>query len=147
MGPSTSRVTICFGAVRLTRSSIAASVVDLPLPVVPVTRMMPRLLACEVGDDVRQIQVLQLRHSERDETHDDGDRTPLPESVHPETAHPRDRVGEVRLPFLFELPDVLLRGDLLQYLLGVHRTKDLAILQVTEQTVYPDRRRRPYLQM
>ena len=31
-------VTICFGAERFTRSSIAASVVNLPLSVAPVTR-------------------------------------------------------------------------------------------------------------
>ncbi|CAN5240501.1 hypothetical protein BH24ACT19_BH24ACT19_16560 [soil metagenome] len=33
---------MCFDAVRLTRLSMDASVVDLPLPVVPATRMMPR---------------------------------------------------------------------------------------------------------
>ena len=35
-------VTMCLGTVRLIRSNIEASVVDLPLPVVPVTRVMPR---------------------------------------------------------------------------------------------------------
>ena len=35
-------VTMCLDSEWLTRSSIEASVVDLPLPVVPVTRMIPR---------------------------------------------------------------------------------------------------------
>ena len=40
MGSST--VTMCFGIVWLPRLIMDASVVDLPLPVVPVTRIMPR---------------------------------------------------------------------------------------------------------
>lgn len=35
-------VTMCLELVRFTRSSIDASVVDVPLPVVPVTRIMAR---------------------------------------------------------------------------------------------------------
>ena len=37
-----SMVMMCLGAVRLTMLIIDANVVDLPLPVVPVTRMIPR---------------------------------------------------------------------------------------------------------
>ena len=35
-------VTMCLGIVWLTKLIMEASVVDLPLPVVPVTRIMPR---------------------------------------------------------------------------------------------------------
>ena len=61
----------------------------------------------------------------------------LPEGVDPEMAHPRDRVGEVRLPVVLELLNEILRDDLPQYLLGVLRPQDLFAFKVTEQTVYP----------
>jgi hypothetical protein len=82
-----------------------ASVVDLPLPVVPVTSVP--LFSRQPPYHLRQVQILELGHPKRNETHDDGDRTPLPERVHPETTHPRDRVGEVRLPFLLKRLDDL----------------------------------------
>ncbi len=84
-----------------------ASVVDLPLPVVPVTRIMPRSSRASLPIHLRQVQILELGHPKRNETHDDEDRTPLHERVHPETTHPRDRVGEVRLPVLLKRLDDL----------------------------------------
>lgn len=62
------------------------------------------LLARQPPYDLRQPEILEPRHPERDETHRDRDRPPLPEGVDPESAHPRDRVGKVRLPILLELP-------------------------------------------
>jgi hypothetical protein len=44
-----SPVTMCFGIVRLIRSIIDASVVDLPLPMVPVTRIIGTLAREERG--------------------------------------------------------------------------------------------------
>jgi len=67
------------------------------------------LLASQLGNDRRQVQILQLRLPKRHETQNDRDQTPLPKGVDPETAHPRDRVGEVHLSLLSEL----LREDLL----------------------------------
>ena len=46
-------VTMCLDIVRLMWSIIAASVVDLPEPVVPVSRMIPRSSSASVGDDRR----------------------------------------------------------------------------------------------
>ena len=96
---------------------------------------------------LRHVQILELGHPKRNETHDDGDRTPLPERVHPETAHPRDRVGEVRLPFLLKRLDNLPRHDVPDHVLRVRRAKDLVTLQALEQTACPDGRWRPHLQV
>src|SRR5215831_12302676 len=72
-------VRMCSARVRLISSIIAASVVDLPEPVGPVTELLERL------------DLL------RDEAEGGHDRAALEVDVHPEAREARDRVGEVEL--------------------------------------------------
>src|SRR6187551_1923222 len=66
------------------RSTMAASVDDLPEPVGPVTRTMP----------LRSGTML-ARNPDRNQSHDDGARRALLEDVHAEPRDARERVGQV----------------------------------------------------
>ena len=84
-------------------SIIAASVVDLPEPVVPVSRMIPRRSSASVADHRRQTEVLDRPHLVGDHAADDRDRAALAEGVDAEPRDARDRVGEVGLAVGVEL--------------------------------------------
>src|SRR3712207_5014473 len=79
------------------------------------------LLARQHTYDLRQTEILELRHPKRDEAHGDQERTSLPERVDPETPYPTHRVGEVRLPVLLELLKPLLRHDVPREILGIYQ--------------------------
>ena len=68
---------MCCGRRRLMWSIIAASVVVLPEPVVPVTRMIPRCSSASLRDDGRQAELLDRADFEGDRAADDRDRAAL----------------------------------------------------------------------
>ena len=68
------------------RSTIAASVEDLPDPVGPVTSTMPLRRPTMVVELGRQVQFVERRNARRDDAHDDGVRGALPEDVDAEAA-------------------------------------------------------------
>ena len=94
-------------------SIIAASVVDLPEPVVPVTRMIPRSSSASSRMTGGSAELVDRADVERDRAADDRDRAALVEGVDAEAGDALDRVGEVDLALLGEL---LALGRLLQEL-------------------------------
>ena len=88
-------------------SIIAASVVDLPEPVVPVSRMIPRSSLGELGDRVRQPELVDGLDHDRDRAHDDRDRAALQEGVDAEAAEALDGVREVDLVLGVELGELV----------------------------------------
>ena len=70
-------VTMCLCIVRFMWSIIAASVVDLPEPVVPVSRMIPRSSSASERDDLGQPELVDRLDDDRDGAHDDRDRPAL----------------------------------------------------------------------
>ena len=70
-------------------SIIAASVVDLPEPVVPVTRMIPRSSSARSRIDRRQRELVDRLDAERDRAGDDRDRAALAEGVDAEAGDAR----------------------------------------------------------
>ena len=101
-------VTMCFAMRVLMWSIIAASVVDLPEPVVPVSRMIPRSSLGQLGDDRRQVEVGDRADGVRDRAADEAQRAALTEGVDAEARDAGDRVREVDLVLAAEL--VELRG-------------------------------------
>ena len=95
-------VRMCSWRSRLILSSIAASVVDLPLPVGPVTRMRPARLVGQLVDDRRQPELVEARDLERDEAVDAADRAALVEDVAAEAGEALDAEREVELQRLLE---------------------------------------------
>ena len=100
-------VTMCLDIVRFMWSIIAASVVDLPEPVVPVSRMIPRSSSASSVTDSRQAELLDGLDDHRDGAHDDRDRAALHEGVDAEAAEALDRVGEVDLVLGLELLELV----------------------------------------
>ena len=89
-------------------SIIAASVVDLPEPVVPVSRMIPRSSSASSRMTAGSASSSIVLIAERDRAADDRDRAALAEGVDAEAREPVERVGEVDLVLLREL--LALRG-------------------------------------
>ena len=94
------------------------------------------LLHGEAPDHVGQAQILEFRHPERDEPHDDGDGPALLERVYPEPAYPRHGVGEVRLAVPLELLDQPGRDDAVEHLRRVLRLQLLLVLYRREQAAH-----------
>ena len=100
--------------VRFASSMMAASVVDLPLPVGPVTRTSPRGREASLemtgagpdpgGDDLARNLPEDRRTAEL-----------LLEKIGAVTGKPRNLIGEVDIPRLFELFDLVLGGDLVEH--------------------------------
>jgi hypothetical protein len=86
-----SSVTMCFSARSFTWRTIAASVVDLPEPVTPVTSTMPRSALAIAASAGRQPELFERRDVDRHQAHDDRERAPLPHDVHAEPPEPRRR--------------------------------------------------------
>ena len=88
---------------RLARSTTAASVVDLPEPVGPVTSTKPRGSAAKLLTDVRHAEVLEPLDVVRDEAERGADGVALAVEVDAEPRAARQAVGEVELEVLLEL--------------------------------------------
>ena len=100
-------VMMCSCRSRLILSIIAASVVDLPEPVGPVTSTRPRGFSQSSLDDRRQPELAEAEDLVGDLPEDGGDRAALHEDVGAEAGQPLDAEGEVELEVLLE--PVLLR--------------------------------------
>ena len=118
-----------------------ASVVDFPLPVMPVTSIKAAHLFGELFDYRRQVELFKALYIKRDYSKDYPDRAALHEDVYPESSHPGDAVSEVHLVFF--LKGLFLRivhyaeGDLVEII----RLKGLKTLEVYEFALEPDYRR------
>ena len=93
---------MCSLALALIRSTIEASVVDLPEPVGPVTRTKPRGLRVNSASTRRQAELLEALDLVRDQAEGGADRAALEEDVDAEARDPGDRVGEVELLLVLE---------------------------------------------
>ena len=105
-----SMVMMCVRERALMWSTIAASVVDLPEPVTPVTRTSPRsssAISSRTGGRFSS----SMAEADRDGTPDDRDRPALPEGVDAEARGAGDGEREVHLTLVHEL---LALGGLLQ---------------------------------
>ena len=96
-------VTMCLKAVSLMCSIIAASVVDFPHPVVPVTSTIPRSSSAEPADHLGQAEVVERADRVGDHPEDHRDAPPLQVAVDAEARQVRDGVGEVDLAHGLEL--------------------------------------------
>ena len=102
-----STVITCEQRELLTWSIIAASVVLLPLPVVPVTRTSPRSSSADFAEHRRQQQVVDRQDLRRDDAEHHAHRAALLEDVDAEAAEPGDAVREVDFLRLGELVALL----------------------------------------
>ena len=141
-------VTMCFCIVRFMWSIIAASVVDLPEPVVPVSRMIPRCslasLVTASGSPSSSTDLI----DDRDRAHDDRDRSALQEGVDAEAPEALHGVGEVDLVLSLELGDLLgVQQHLRQRLARVLREQPLGAGDRLEVAVEADQRIRGDLEV
>ena len=90
-------VRMCSWRSALILSIIAASVVDLPLPVGPVTSTRPRGRSASVAEDRRQAEVAERANLLGNQTVDGADRAALVEDVAAEAREPADAEREVEL--------------------------------------------------
>jgi hypothetical protein len=81
---------------------MAASVVDLPEPVGPVTRISPPGALRQLGGDRRQAEVLEGPHAEGDHPEHHRHAAALLEDVAAEPGQILDAERKVELVFLFE---------------------------------------------
>ena len=88
---------------RLIRSIIAASVVDLPLPVGPVTSTRPRGRSASSASTGGRPELLERADLLGNQTEDGADGALLVEDVAAEPADAAQAEGQVELPGLFEL--------------------------------------------
>ena len=89
-------------------SIIAASVVDLPEPVGPVTSTSPRGRSARYRQTFGRPRSSIVGISMRDDAEDGAHRVALLEDVGAEARHARDAVGEVELELGLEAPALLL---------------------------------------
>ena len=126
---------------------MAASVVDFPEPVVPITEDHPHLVG-EPGHGVGQSQLAGAADVERHHAAGDRDRPTLAECIHAEPSKPPHRVREVDLPVARELGQPLTRGQhLAQHPLGVSPTQRVRVTYWGQPAAQPDERTRRNLQM
>ena len=129
-------------------SIMAASVVDFPDPVVPVTRMIPRTSFARLVTAVGQTQLLGAADVERHHAAGDRDRSALAKRVHAETGKAPHRVREVDLAVPRELGQPLARGQhLAQHPLRVSRAERVGVFYWGQLAAQPDERARWDLQM
>ena len=83
-------------------SIIAASVVDLPLPVEPATSTMPRGDSAMVLDLFQQAQLLETRDDGLHVAHGQTPLAALLKEVGAEAADARHEIGKVHLAFLLQ---------------------------------------------
>ena len=99
------------GLVRLTSSTIEASVVDLPEPVGPVTRTRPRGFIASSRSDGRQPELLERPQLLRDVPERGRERVALEVDVHAKARETGNAVREVELAVDLELLLLLGRED------------------------------------
>ena len=129
--------------VELMWSTIAASVVDLPEPVVPVSSTIPRSSSASVRITSGQAEVVDGADLERDRAAGDRDGVALAEGVDAEAREAGDRVGEVGLADALELLEQLrVLDDLAERALGVLGFEGLGALDRAQLAVDADHRRR-----
>ena len=89
--------------VELMRSTMAASVVDLPLPVVPVTSTMPRRFLANLVDHLGQVEFFQGADLGGNDAEHHAHVAALLENVHAEAAQARHAVSHVEFGVFLEL--------------------------------------------
>ena len=120
-----STVRMCSERVRLISSMIAASVVDLPEPVGPVTRTRPRGFSAKMWRIAGSWSSSSVLISVGMRRKAAPTRLPLVVHVHAEAGDARERVREVELAVQLELLLLLAREDAVQQPAGVVRAEGL----------------------
>ena len=131
---------MCSSRSRLIMSIIAASEVDLPEPVGPVTRTKPRGLRVNSSSTAGSAERLERRDLLRDEAEGGADRAALEEAVDAEAGDARDRVGEVELLVVLEALALVVVEDAVDDLAGLLRGQDREVLERLDLAAYADRR-------
>ena len=111
----------------LASSMIAASVVDLPQPVGPVTRTRPRGQHGELLEHRRQPELLGRQDVVRNLAEDRADPVLLHEEVGAEAGQARDLVAEIDVAGFLEDLDLVLGGDLVEHGAQVVVVEDLVL--------------------
>ena len=127
-------VTILHLCARLISWSMVASVVDLPMPVAPVTSTRPRCTRRDRAQHRGQVQLLEVLDRERDHAQHDVVRAALAGDVHAEAALARDLVGQVDLGRVLERLLLLVLHEESRDGFGVLHREDL-VLQLDELAV------------
>ena len=110
---------MCAARVELTWSIIAASVVLLPLPVVPGHQHQAALFLGDPLEDRREPELVDVADAGRDDAEHHADRAALLEDVAAEAAEPGDAVGQVDFLRLAEFFLVLGREEHARHRFGV----------------------------
>ena len=134
---------MCSERFRLISSMIAASVVDLPEPVGPVTRTSPRGFSaswCSVGGMPSSSSVLISAGMRRKAAPID---SALEVDVDAEAREAGNRMREVELPLDLELLLLLAREDAVEELLRVLRRERRVLVQALDFSTHAYDRRRP----
>ena len=134
-------VMMCSRRSVLILSIIAASVVDLPLPVGPVTRTSPRGRSESVADDRRQAELVERLDLFGNDAVDGGDGAALIEHVAAEPRHAPDAEREVELEGLLEALLLRVGQDAVGERLGVGGAERRQIEDL-QLAVHADLRRR-----
>ena len=134
-------------SVALMWSIIAASVVDLPEPVVPVTRMRPRCSRGDLLEDLRQHELLDGLDPEGDDAEHHADGAALLEDVDAEAAEAGDAVGEVDLVGLLELLLLVVVHDPERHPRDLLGRQAAGVLQRDERAVDAEHRRQAGLEV
>ena len=132
---------MCSERVRLISSIIAASVVDLPEPVGPVTRTRPRGYSARLCSDVREAELLERLDLLRDQPEGRADSLALVVDVDAEARDARHRVREVELALQLEVLLLLAREDPVQERTRVVRGERLEALSARNVPAHAERRR------
>src|SRR3954468_13302767 len=135
-----STVMMCSSRDSLIASIMAASEVDLPEPVGPVTRTRPRLLG-EVVDGRRQPEVVDGDDVGRDQAEGGADGRALEVGVDAKARVAGHRVGEVDLPLGLELLALVVGEDRVDDLARVGRRQARIALHPHEASADADHRR------
>ena len=122
-------------------SIIAASVVDLPLPVGPVTRTRPRGFSASVDSTIGNPSSPKRADFFRNQSVDRADRAALVEHVAAEAGQAFDTKRKIELQRLFEALFLAVGQHAVDKLLGVRR-RHFRHRQPFQVTVDPDLRRR-----
>ncbi len=142
-----SMVTMWSDRVSLISSMIAASVVDLPEPVGPVTRTNPRGLWQKVCRILGKPQLVDGLDVDRDEPESRRERALVEEHVHPEAGLAVERVGEIDLPVGLELLPLVLVQDAVDELARFVGRQLRIAFEILEMAVDPHHRRQAHRQM
>ena len=125
-------VRMCSARVRLTSSIIAASVVDLPEPVGPVTRTRPRGFSASLWSDGGRPSSSSVLIASGMRRKAAPTELALEVDVDAEAGEARDAVREVELPLDLEVLLLLAREDLVQQLLRVLGGQRLVLLEALD---------------